>query len=94
MTGLFYAAAMALLVTVALALVRAWKGPGTIDRIMAAQLVGTGVIGVALTLGAARGDATMLDAALVATLLAALAVAAFVASRAPRGARKDGEDRS
>lgn len=90
MTGLFYAAAMALLVTVALALVRAWKGPGTIDRIMAAQLVGTGVIGVALTLGAARGDATMLDAALVATLLAALAVAAFVASRA----RKDGEDRS
>ena len=44
MTGLFYAAAMALLVTVALALVRAWKGPGTIDRIMAAQLVGTGVI--------------------------------------------------
>lgn len=94
MTGLFYAAATALLVTVALALVRAWKGPGTIDRIMAAQLVGTGVIGVALTLGAARGDATMLDAALVATLLAALAVAAFVASQAARGDRQDGEDRS
>ena len=83
MTDLFHFAATVLLATVGLALVRAFRGPGAVDRIMAAQLVGTGVIGVALTLGAARRDMTMLDAALVATLLAAVVVVAYVGTRRP-----------
>lgn len=89
MTDLFYFAATVLLASVGLALVRAFRGPAPVDRIMAAQLVGTGVIGVALTLGAARRDTTMLDAALVATLLAAVVVFAYVGARTPR----NGEDR-
>ncbi len=48
---------------------------------MAAQLVGTGVIGVAVMLGAARRDATMLDAALIGAVLAAVTVTAFVRAR-------------
>ena len=95
MTDLFHFAATVLLATVGLALVRALRGPGPVDRIMAAQLVGTGVIGVALTLGAARRDVTMLDAALVATLLAAVVVVAYVgARRLPAGSPPEaGEDR-
>lgn len=45
---------------------------------MAAQLVATSGVGVALTLGAARDDASMLDAALVGTVLASVAILAFV----------------
>lgn len=74
----FTLAAIFLLLTVAAALVRCWRGPGPVERIMAAQLAGTGVIGVAVVLGTARGDAAFLDAALIGTLLAAVAVTAFV----------------
>lgn len=55
---------------------------------MAAQLAGTGVIGVAVVLGAARGDAAFLDAALIGTLLAAIAVTAFVRGTAKPGAKE------
>lgn len=92
MTDVFYVAATVLLATVGLALARAVRGPGPVDRIMAAQLTGTGVIGIALLLGAARRDASMLDAALVATLLAAVAVVAYVGSRRSTGASRDRSD--
>lgn len=82
----FMVAAIALLLTLALALFRAWFGPRAIDHVMAAQLVATGGVGVALTLGAARNDATMLDAALVGTVLASVAIFAFV-----RDGRSDGD---
>lgn len=74
----FMIAAIALLLTLALALYRVWIGPRPVDHIMAAQLVATGGIGVALALGVARDDTSMLDAALVATVLASVAVLAFV----------------
>ena len=83
MHDMFTFAAAFLLVTVAGALVRCWKGPGRVDRIMAVQLVGTGAIGVAVTLGTARQDPAMLDAALTGTLLAALLVSAFVRGSPP-----------
>lgn len=84
MTEAFMLAAALLLASMAAALVRAWRGPASIDRIMAVQLVATGMVGVAVTLGAARNEAAMLDAALIATILAAVAVSAFV--RRPEGA--------
>ena len=68
MADWFTLVAIFLLLTVAAALVRCWRGPGPVERIMAAQLAGTGVIGVAVVLGAARGDAAFLDAALIGTL--------------------------
>ena len=74
----FMVAAIALLLSLALALFRAWFGPRAIDHVMAAQLVATAGVGVALTLGAARDDASMLDAALVGTVLASVAILAFV----------------
>lgn len=90
MADWFHLAALVLLATVAVALVRCWRGPGRIDRIMAAQLAGTGAIGVAVVLGAARGDAAMLDAALIGAALAAVTVAAFARTRA--GSDEDGAD--
>ena len=48
----FMVAAVVLLLTLALALFRAWFGPRAIDHVMAAQLVATSGVGVALTLGA------------------------------------------
>jgi multicomponent Na+:H+ antiporter subunit F len=92
MSDSFMLAATLLLATVGAALIRAWRGPTRADRIMAVQLVGTGVVGVAVTLGAARGDAAMLDAALVGTLLATVAVTTFVrgfATRHPERGPKD-----
>ena len=88
MADWFTLVAIFLLLTVAAALVRCWRGPGPVEQIMAAQLAGTGVIGVAVVLGAARGDAAFLDAALIGTLLAAIAVTAFVRGTAKPGAKE------
>lgn len=82
MPDVFMLAAVLLLATLCVALLRALRGPGRIDRIMAAQLVGTGGVGVALVLGAARNDPSMLDAALIGTLLASIAVSTYVCGRA------------
>lgn len=90
MADWFTLAAVFLLLSVAVALGRCWRGPGPVERIMAAQLAGTGVIGVAVILGAARRDAAMLDAALIGTLLAAVAVTAFARGAAGPGGRADG----
>lgn len=91
MADWFTLAAIFLLLTVGAALIRCWRGPGPVERIMAAQLAGTGVIGVAVALGAARGDAALLDAALIGTLLAAVAVTAFVSGGRDVGDRPGGE---
>ena len=88
MSDWFTLAAIFLLLTVGAALLRCWRGPNPVERIMAVQLAGTGVIGVAVVLGAARGDAAFLDAALIGTLLAAIAVTAFVRGTAKPGAKE------
>ena len=79
------AAAAAVLITVALGMVRILRGPGAADRVMAAQLLGTGGIAVLLLLDAATGIAGHADAALTLALLAAFATVALV-----RGAPDDG----
>ena len=78
MADAFTLAAAVLLLTVAAALLRCWKGPERVDRIMAAQLAGTGMVDIAIALSVARRDPAMLDAALTGTLLAAVLVSAFV----------------
>ncbi len=72
------AAAVLALLTVLAGLVRVVRGPTRADRIMAAQLLGTGGIAVLLLLAAAGGDMALLDLALVLAVLAAFAAAAFV----------------
>lgn len=76
--------ATGLLLSLAGALWRVWRGPGQADRMMAAQLVGTGGVGVVMLLGA-LGDWAALDVAVVLALLAAFAAVAFVKAASPEG---------
>jgi multisubunit Na+/H+ antiporter MnhE subunit/multisubunit Na+/H+ antiporter MnhF subunit len=77
------ATAGVILFTVAVGLVRILSGPGDADRMMAAQLIGTGGIGSLLLIAAATGARGVEDVALGLALLAAFASAAFVNSAAP-----------
>ena len=84
-------AAAFILAMVALGLVRILRGPGNADRIMAAQLLGTGGIAAVLLLGAATGEAATVDVALTLALLAAFAAFAFVKAQL---AQTPGESRA
>jgi multicomponent Na+:H+ antiporter subunit F len=79
MAEFLVAAAGFVLLMVALGLVRIIRGPGDAERMMAAQLLGTGGIAVLLLLGAASGVGTV-DIALTLALLAAFASVAFFKS--------------
>lgn len=83
MTDFFLATAGVILFTVAVGLVRILGGPGDADRLMAAQLIGTGGIASLLLIAAATGARGVEDVALGLALLAAFASAAFVNSAAP-----------
>lgn len=81
MAEFLYVASFLVLATVALGLFRVLRGPGDADRVMAAQLVGTGGIALLLLVGSAAGLAGTRDVALVMALLAGLASVAFVVGR-------------
>ena len=83
MTDFLLATAGVILLTVAVGLVRILSGPGDADRMMAAQLIGTGGIGSLLLIAAATGGHGVEDVALGLARLAAFASAAFVNSAAP-----------
>ena len=67
-----------ILALLALGLVRVLRGPGEADRMMAAQLIGTGGIASLLLLGAVTGVPATVDVALTVVLLATFASIAFV----------------
>jgi len=77
--------ALGILGSLAGALWRVWQGPDAPDRMMAAQLVGTGGVGLLVVLAPLQGWAA-LDVALVLALLAALAAVGFVKARTDDGA--------
>ena len=83
-------AAAFILAMVALGLVRLLRGPGDADRIMAAQLLGTGGIAVVLLLGVATGEGAALDVALTLGLLAAFASFAFAKAKLGRAPGEPG----
>ena len=89
MNAFLVAAGVFVLVTVALGLARILRGPGDADRIMAAQLLGTGGVATLLLFGAVAEDNTVLDVALTLALLAAFVSVTFYKS-ANEGA--DGAD--
>lgn len=66
---MFAAAAIALLVTIALALVRASLGPSVFDRLQAANTIGTCAMLLLAVLGFLTGRPEFLDLALVYGLL-------------------------
>jgi multicomponent Na+:H+ antiporter subunit F len=71
-------AACFILAMVALGLWRILRGPADVDRMMAAQLLGSGSIAIVLLSGAATGQAMMINVALILAVLAAFASLAFV----------------
>jgi multicomponent Na+:H+ antiporter subunit F len=71
-------AAAFVLTMVALGLIRILRGPDDADRMMAAQLLGTGGIATLLLAGTATGETATIDVALTLALLAAFASFAFV----------------
>lgn len=73
-----YSMAAAVLVSVALGLIRILCGPTRADAMMASQLLGSGVVAVLLLLSHAAAKSHLVDVALVIVLLAAMATVAFV----------------
>jgi multicomponent Na+:H+ antiporter subunit F len=78
MADFLLSAAAFVVLMVALGLVRVARGPGRADRMMAAQLLGSGAVGALLLFGAASGDSAVFDVALTLALLSAFASIAFV----------------
>jgi multicomponent Na+:H+ antiporter subunit F len=66
------------MITVVIGLARILWGPGDADRVMAAQLLGTGGIATMLLVGVARDLPAAVDLALTLAMLAAFASIAFV----------------
>ena len=66
---MFYAAAAAILLSLALALVRAIKGPTVFDRVLAGNSVGTLAIMLLAVMGFLTGRPEFLDIGLVYALL-------------------------
>ena len=84
MTEFLLLAAGFVLLTAVAGLIRLLRGPTDADRIMAAQLLGTGVVAVLLLVATALGATAVVDVALVLALLAAFLAAAFAADGATR----------
>lgn len=77
MTDFFLGAALLVLLLTAVGLLRLLRGPGQADRVMSAQIFGTGGVAV-LLLVAAAGEHAALDVALLLALLSAFVSLAFV----------------
>lgn len=81
MPEFWLAAAVLLLLTMAIGLVRVIRSPSSGERILAVQLLGTAGIAVLLLLGAAFDSPALADVALIFALLAAVSVAALTRRR-------------
>ena len=66
---MFAAAAIALLVTILIALARAFMGPSIYDRILAVNMVGTKIVLLLAVLGFLMGRPDFMDIALVYALI-------------------------
>lgn len=86
MTGFLYAAALVILATICVSMWRVLRGPTRADRIMGAQLIGTGGVAVLVLLSLVHRQAGVLDLALLLALLAAFAAVGFVKSQSADGA--------
>jgi multicomponent Na+:H+ antiporter subunit F len=85
MADFLLAVATIVVAAVAAGLVRIVRGPSDADRMMAAQLLGSGGIAALLLVAVALDAAAVVDVALVFALLAACASVAFVKAGAPLG---------
>lgn len=77
MTEFLTATATLVLILTGLGLARMLWGPSAADRMMSAQLLGTGGAATVLLLATATGNTALVDIALTLALLAAFAAAAL-----------------
>lgn len=75
---MFAAAAIAILITMALALLRAFMGPTLYDRILAVNMFGTKTVLIIAVLGFLMGRPDFLDIALVYALINFIGVIALL----------------
>lgn len=80
MNEFLYLAATLVLAMVALGLFRILYGAGEADRLMSAQLIGSGGVAVLLLLSVTMASSAIVDVALLLALLAAFASVAFVST--------------
>lgn len=85
MSDILQSFAAAVLLTVGASLVRIFRGPTPVDRMMGAQLAGTGGTAILLLLAAASRKWAIVDVALVLALLAVFAAVGFVKATTPDG---------
>lgn len=78
MTAFYFASALFILLALAGGLARVVLGPESPDRMMAAQLIGSGGVAVLLLLAAAMDQPAIIDVALMLAILAVFASVAFV----------------
>jgi len=92
---LFYVVTIALLITMALALMRAVIGPSLYDRVLAVNMLGTKTVLLLAVIAFLFGRPDFLDLALAYALInfiSVLAVLEFFRSRAARNSEYSGED--
>ena len=70
--------ALLILISIAVGLIRISRGPTAADRMMAAQLFGTGGVAILLILAQAMQMPSLVDVALIYALLAAITMVVFV----------------
>lgn len=85
MSAWLAAGAAAIVASLVVALVRVGVGPTPFDRMLAAQIVGSGGVAVLALLAFVLETPALLDAALALALLAAVAAVAFVRRARPGG---------
>ena len=78
MDDFFLGASAFVFLMVAAGLVFVLRGPGNVDRMMAAQLFGTGGIAALLLLGTLRDMEAVINVVLTLSILAAFSAIAFV----------------
>lgn len=89
MSAFLMSAACLIFLTVAVGLVRVLRGPTAADRMMSAQLLGTGGIAGMMLLASATQVPAVVDVALVLALVSGFAGIAFVRSTADSDERSD-----
>jgi multicomponent Na+:H+ antiporter subunit F len=88
---MFFAASLAILVTMCLAIVRALMGPSIYDRILAVNMFGTKTVLLLSVVALLYGRSDFLDLALAYALINFIGVLAVLSFIQSREARRDAE---
>lgn len=94
MTSFLFLMACGLLLSIVIGLLQILRADSRTDAILAAQLLGSGTVGLSLLLAVAMDAPALLDVALVLVLLAAVAAAAFVRRLSGLQAQERGDERA